>query len=55
MLAIEMKRDIEIFLLSTRLQSEKWRDVRVGDIVQLENNDSVTVRPDWLRWREGDR
>ncbi|XP_075885169.1 phospholipid-transporting ATPase ID-like [Nelusetta ayraudi] len=26
-----------------RLQSEKWRDVRVGDIVHLENNDSVTA------------
>lgn len=48
-LAREMQRDIETLLLFSRLRSETWRNVRVGDIVQLENDDSVTVRPDWLR------
>lgn len=49
LLAIEIQRDIEILLLFTRFRSEKWMEVRVGDIVQLENNDSVTVGPDRLR------
>lgn len=30
-----------------RLQSQKWMDVQVGDIIKLENNQFVTVS-DWL-------
>lgn len=32
------------FLFFFRLQKEKWMNVRVGDIIKLENNQFVAVR-----------
>lgn len=33
-----------VFSPSLRLQNEKWMNVRVGDIIKLENNQFVAVR-----------
>lgn len=32
-----------LFFLFCRLQNEKWMNVRVGDIIKLENNQFVAV------------
>jgi hypothetical protein len=31
-------------VVGNELTTRKWRDINVGDMVRLENNESVTVR-----------
>lgn len=45
-----MSPDVFFPSLSLRLQNEKWMNVRVGDIIKLENNQFVAVRQSLMLW-----